>query len=76
MDMAGSIRENIKIRRGYFLRTPGQLYTYIHNSPPFGQSRLGKIAGVISITNEDNGILTENQKKSILEQNLGNVIKI
>lgn len=69
-ELAGSMRENIKLRRGFLLYGPGELYAYLHNPPPTSTPFLGKIAGLVSLQSQG-GELTEAIKTAVDEENLG-----
>ncbi|CAN0927270.1 Elongation factor Ts, mitochondrial [Linum grandiflorum] len=49
-EVAAIMGENVKLRRGFVMSTPGVLSTYLHTSP---QPGLGRIAGLLSLEAED-----------------------
>ncbi|CAN1316021.1 Elongation factor Ts, mitochondrial [Linum perenne] len=49
-EVAAMMGENVKLRRGFVMSTPGVLSTYLHTSP---QPGLGRIAGLLSLEAED-----------------------
>lgn len=58
------------LRRGFLLHSPGEIYSYLHNSPPSSVPSLGKMAGVVSLISPDGG-LSSAMKNSVEEENLG-----
>lgn len=70
LELAGSMRENIKLRRGFLLCGPGELYSYLHNPPPTSISFLGKIAGLVSLQSQG-GQLSDAMKTVVDEEGLG-----
>ncbi|GMH38113.1 hypothetical protein BSKO_05997 [Bryopsis sp. KO-2023] len=69
-ELSGSMRENIKLRRGFLLTSPGEIYTYIHNAPPSDIPLLGKIAGLVSIESTSAN-LSDSMKTAVSNEELG-----
>lgn len=55
--VAGSVRENVKLRRGFRLEAPGGVVgTYLHSSVAPG---LGRIAGLVALQSSSGALAGE-----------------
>lgn len=57
MGVAGSVRENVRLRRGFRLEAPGGVVgTYLHSSVAPG---LGRIAGLVAVQGSSGALAGE-----------------
>ncbi|KAJ4849626.1 hypothetical protein Tsubulata_036766 [Turnera subulata] len=58
-EVAAMMGENVRLRRGFLMSSPGILSTYLHTSP---QPGLGRIAGLVSLEIESGNHMSESSQ--------------